>query len=642
MMRLALPVLLALSALPVASPLVAQQKADTTRPAPRTIPELEARIRDVLARTHTPGIGLALVTRDSVLYTGGLGLADVASKRPATARTLFRIGSTSKAFTSLAVLMLQEEGKLRLEDSLRKFIPEIRFENRWEATDPVRIVNALEHSTGFDDWAMRDYADSDPTPKTLRQGLDFDPSTRVSRWRPGTRVSYSNTGPPLAAYIVEKLEGRPFEEVVHDRLFAPIGMKTATYLHPDTTVTPLATLYAGEGKTPNPYWHVLMRPAGSINASAEDMAQYVKFLLDRGAVNGQALLPPSAIDRLERTEASNEAKAGLPVGYGLHMSRYVDSGFVWTGHDGGVNGGLTNMAYIPELGVGFAFMINAGNGKALEEIGRLVRDFVTMGHARPTPPPRGAMPEVARTTYAGWYRPDNPRQQHLYFAERLLGLVRVKVTDTSFVVTPLLSKAARYVPVSGMTFRGEREPVATLALVADSADGRPVAIERMGYLLPTSLVHVSAPVAWAEVLITFAFLVGLVLTVLALLLGIGRLALRRGAVASTARTIWRVSIAAALTLLCGLFALAQALSEGGAFAAGKPNVYTIGGWLMFLAFAAFALAGAVLAFRRTPRTADAAIPGGSSLGLARIVAALNFVAAAYLVYWGFIGWRMWA
>lgn len=641
-MRLALPVLVALTALSVASPLSAQQKADTTRPAPTTIPELEARIRDVLARTHTPGIGLALVTRDSVLYTGGLGLADVASKRPATARTLFRIGSTSKAFTSLAVLMLQEEGKLRLDDSLRKFIPEIQFENRWEATDPVRIVNALEHSTGFDDWAMRDYADSDPTPKTLRQGLDFDPSTRVSRWRPGTRVAYCNTGPPLAAYIVEKLEGRPFEQVAHDRLFAPIGMKTATYLFPDTTVVPLATLYENDGETPNPYWYVLMRPAGSINASADDMAQYVRFLLNRGAVNGQALLPPSAIDRLERTEASLEAKAGLPVGYGLHMSRYVDSGFVWTGHDGGVNGGLTNMAYIPELGVGFAFMINSGNGEAVEQISRLVRDFVTRGSTRPTPPPRGAMPEVARTTYAGWYQTDNPRQQHLYFAERLLGLVRVKVTDTSLVVTPLLSKAARYVPVSGMTFRGEREPVATLALVADSADGRPVAIEQMGYLLPTSFVRIPAAMAWTEVLVTFAWLVGLALTVLALLVGIVRRVLRRGARASTARTIWRVSIAAALALFLGLFALAHVLADSGSFASGKANVFTVGGWLLFLVFAALALAGAVLAFRRTPRADGAANPGGTSLGVARIVAALNFVAAAYLVYWGFIGWRMWA
>src|SRR5678816_4795088 len=83
-----------------ASPLSAQAgKAAPAPPPPRSIPELEARIRTILDSTHTPGVALTIVTRDSVLYAGGLGLANVAAKVPATGKTLFRIGSTSKAFT---------------------------------------------------------------------------------------------------------------------------------------------------------------------------------------------------------------------------------------------------------------------------------------------------------------------------------------------------------------------------------------------------------------------------------------------------------------------------------------------------------------------------------------------------------------
>jgi CubicO group peptidase (beta-lactamase class C family) len=622
-----------------AASLVAQER-EAPRPAPRTIPELEARIREVLARTHTTGLSLAIVTRDSVRYAGGLGLADVASRRQATGKTLFRIGSTSKAFTALAVLMEQEAGKLWLEDPISKHIPEITFENRWERTNPVRIVNALEHTTGFDDWEIRDYAKIAPDTMTVRQGLDFARGSRVSRWRPGTRVSYCNSGPPLAAYIVEKLEGKPFERVVQERLFDPIGMKTATFLFPDTTVAPLATLYEDDGVTPNPYWHVLMRPAGSINASAEDMAAYVRFLLNRGAVDGRQLLPPSAIDRLERSEASPEARAGLPVGYGLHIARYVvDSGFVWTGHDGGVNGGLTNMAYLPEQGVGYAFMINTGNGEAQRQVSRLVRGFVTEGLPRLAPPPRGAMPAAARATYTGWFRPDNPRAQHLYFAERLMGLARVTADDSGLVIAPLGGTAKRYVPVSGMTFRGEREPVATLALMDDSADGRPVVIERMGYLLPTSLVRVATPVAWLEMALTALCLLALVVAAVAMVVGVVRALVRRRAAPSRARASWRASIAALIALVVGVVLLLRSTSRNGAYAPGRDPINTVGGWLLLLAFAALAIAALVLAFRRAPRGVGG---GGASLALARGVAILDVITVAYLTYWGFIGWRLWA
>lgn len=618
-------------------------RSDSTRQPPSTVAELEARIREVLERTHTPGIGLALVTRDSVIYAGGIGKADVASGRAATGKTLFRIGSTSKAFTSLAVLMLREEGKLHLDDPLRKHIPEIAFENRWEATNPVRIVNALEHSTGFDDFAFRDYANSDSTPLTLRQGLDFTPSTRVSRWRPGTRVSYSNSGPPLAAYIVEKLEGKPFEQVVQQRIFDPLGMRTATYLFPSTMADSLATLYRPDGRTPNPYWHVIMRPAGSINASAEDMAQYVRFLLNRGAVNGRQLLPPAAIDRLERSEASLEAKAGLPVGYGLHMARYVDSGYVWTGHDGGVNGAVTNLAYIPEAGVGFSFTINSSNGKALQELSALVRGFLTQTFPRPVPPETGPMPDAARS-YAGWYRPDNPRAQHIYFAERITGLTRVIVDDTSLVLRPLLGKPATYIPVSGMTFRGEREPVATLALMNDAADDRPVAIERMGYLLPASLVHVNAPTAWTEVTLTAGWLVSIVLTLLvAVITGVRyivrRIRRRPPAPITPARPIWRVAIGATAALIIAVGLLVVTFAAGDPFALGVASPVTVAIYVTLWIFALLSLVGVAVAIRRAePASRMARV----SLWTARCVSALNLIAAVYLIYWDFIGWRTWS
>jgi CubicO group peptidase (beta-lactamase class C family) len=608
-------------------------------PAPRTIPELEQRLRDVLARTGTPGLSMAIVRHDTVVYAGGLGFADVATRAPATAKTLFRIGSTSKAFTSLAVLMLQEEGKLRLDDPLATHIPEIALENPWESTTPVRIVNALEHTTGFDDWSLGEYAANDSSQTSVRHGLDYrKPGSRVSRWRPGTRVAYSNNGPPLAAYVVEKLEGKPFERVIDERLFRPLGMRTATYFFPDTTAAPIATLYGNNGQ-PLEYWHALMRPAGAVNASAEDMAQYVRFLLNRGSLHGTRLLAVASIERLERSESSLDARAGLAVGYGLHMARYVDSGFVWTGHDGGVPGGLTNLAYIPELGVGFAFMINQGNRAALTEISRLVRAYLTRDVAAPAPPPATRMTPVIRANAAGWYRADNPRAQQMYAVERITGLTRVSVDGSTLVVRPLLGPARRYVAVTGTTFRQANEPVATLGFVDDTPNGRGLAIERMGYMLPVSLARVSTPIVLLELTIAGLWFVGVAVTLLAAVIGLGRL-IRHRRVSPRVDTGWRVPIAASLSLAAAVVIVITTFATN-PMALGRPGPASLSSYLLLWMFAALAVAGAVAAIRHVNVHGSTAVQS-VSLWASRSVAALNLIVAGYLMYWGAIGWRIWA
>ncbi len=264
---------------------LASKKEETPKPA-QSIPELQQQLEKILKDTNTPGMSIAIVHRDGAEWIAGLGKADVASGRATTPETLFRIGSTSKAFASLSILKLANEGKLSLDDSVRKLAPEVWFENRWEATDPVRVVDLLEHTTGWDDLHLREYAkDAAPT-MGLREALDFDHHSRTSRWPPGTRMAYCNSGPAVAAYIVEKVTGQRFEDYVTENFFTPIGMKTATYFQPASA--PITTLYHPDGKTPYSYWNVIYRPAGAINASANDMAAYLLFYLNRGAVNGSA------------------------------------------------------------------------------------------------------------------------------------------------------------------------------------------------------------------------------------------------------------------------------------------------------------------------------------------------------------------
>src|SRR5580698_3569418 len=209
----------------------ADKKEEKTPPA-QSIAELQQQLEKILKDTHTPGVSIAIVHREGPEWVTGLGMADVATSRPTTADTLFRIGSTSKAFASLSILMLSDQGKLSLDDPVHKLAPDVWFENPWEATDPIRVVNLLEHTTGWDDMHLREYAKQAPDSMSLRDGLDYDHHSRISRWRPGTRMAYCNSGPPVAAFIVEKVTGQKFEDYVSKNFFDPIGMKTATYFKP--------------------------------------------------------------------------------------------------------------------------------------------------------------------------------------------------------------------------------------------------------------------------------------------------------------------------------------------------------------------------------------------------------------------------
>lgn len=608
--------------------------AQDSLPPPTTIAELESRVRAVMVKHKVPSVAIAVVSRDSILWVAGLGKADVASGQDANAESLYRIGSTSKAFTSLLMLLLEQEGKLKLDDPVSKYAPEIRFANRWEATDPVRIVHLLEHTTGWDDLAFRDYANSDSTPLSLKQGLDYTPKTRTSRWRPGTNVSYCNSGPPVAGYIAEKLEGRSFDSLVRDRIFLPIGMTTATYLRDPALRDRMVTLYHADGVTPYPYWHVIQRPAGSINASPVDMARYVQFLLNRGAVNGVQMLPRGVIEAMERPRSSGTARAGLPVGYGLHLATYVDSGFVWMGHDGGVNGGLTMMSYRPDAGTGFAYMITSGNGEAYNEIGKLVRGFLTHAEARPTPPAAGAMPDEARAR-AGWYEPDNPRQQIIYFVERVFGLTRVTVDDTALVMNPLLGKPVRYLPVSGQLFRQVSEPVATLALTSNAEDGRAMGIEQMGYLLPSEFHRVPSWRAMTEIVVAALWLAGIVLTLLFALIWIPRkLFGRLKAVRKTGPRFWPL-VAALCIVAFGL--IVQVNIENAIDVLGNRTGWSMAFTAVTVLFPIAALLGLISAWRAKGEEAGrGAVRFGVGMSL------LNVIVAAFLFAHGLVGWRPWA
>src|SRR5246127_3574033 len=193
----------------LASPQAEQKKEEL--PHPKTLEELQKAMRDVVEKEHVTGAGVARVSNGQVLWCGGIGKADLSANRDVTCDTEFRVGSISKTFVALALLKLQEEGKINLYARLQDVALEIPVKNRWEATQPVRIVNLLEHTAGFDDMEPSEvYNRKDRYDFPLADVFKRFQKPQVTRWPPGTRMSYSNPGNAIAGYLIEKVAGQPF------------------------------------------------------------------------------------------------------------------------------------------------------------------------------------------------------------------------------------------------------------------------------------------------------------------------------------------------------------------------------------------------------------------------------------------------
>jgi CubicO group peptidase (beta-lactamase class C family) len=602
---------------------------DANVPA-RTTAELQKQIEKVLKLTLTPGAGVAIVGRDGPEWVAGIGTADVAAKVPVTAATLFRIGSVSKGFVSLSVLKLQAEGRLGLQDTLRSRAPDLEFANRWEASDPVRIVNLLEHTSGWDDLALREYAFNPAKEMTLREGLAYNPGSRTSRWRPGTSYSYANSGPAAAAYVVEKVTGERFEDYVEETWFRRLKMNTASYFDTPEVEGRLTKLYHKDGLTPYPYWHIIVRPAGAINASATEMANYVQFYLNRGSFGGVQLLPREAIDRMELPTTTYAAREGLKTGYGLGNYAMVKDRWVFHGHEGGVEGGLTQLAYLPDAGVGYVFMINSSNGGAFSQISDLLRAYVTRDLAKPGLPPKWPVPPEIARDYAGWYEPISVRPARVRFLARILGLIRIiPHSEGGLRLWGIFGRERGFAAVTDRLYRRDAEAAPTLALIADRSEGTLIQVSG------DSFRHIPSWLPWLEFSVIAAALLLMASSVIFALVWVPR------KIFGDLRSVGNLSVRAmpvlaTLSLLVSIV-LVILTSQDPIERLGLPTFWSVGIFVSCIAFAVFALLGLTLAVRFQYREIRRLV-----WWHAFAASAVMTAVAMYLAYWGVVGWRSWA
>jgi hypothetical protein len=375
-----------------------------------------------------------------------------------------------------------------------------------------------------------------------------------------------------------------------------------------------------------------MRPAGSINASARDMAAYVQFYLNRGAVAGKQIVPASDIDRMEVPASTWAAKDGLKLGYGLSNYATVQDGFVYHGHNGGVEGGLTEMAYLPESSTGYFFSMNSGNGEAFDKIGKAIRAYLTHDLQKPTAPPSAPLTANA-SEYTGWYEPDSPRVEMLHFLERLLGLSYVRVEDGKLLLSSLGNSHQTFLPVTEKQFRSVPQkdpphPVASLDLLPVNGEGR--FIQTM-----TTSRKIPAWMALGEILATIFVLLALVsILVYAPFWILGGISKRRRRPAERPMRLWPLIAVISLIAMVGIFAVSINDLMG---RMGNLTIWSGAVWAVTILFAVSSIASAFYSWRSPSEGVRRSVRRFSMMASLALL-----IATAYLGYWGIIGLRTWA
>src|SRR5688500_368600 len=261
-----------------------------------TLPGSGAAMEAMIAKNEIAGAVTAVVTKDRVLHLETTGYADVAAKRPMRLDTLFWIASMTKPVTGVAILMLQDEGKLTVADPVAKYLPE--FANlKTPSGKPANltITQILTHTSGLGeasgDAAKQARTLAELVPVWLAAPMQFEP---------GEKWKYCQSGINLAGRIVEVISGQTFDAFLQQRLFDPLGMKDTTFYPTDGQKQRMVTAYAKNKDTgelapvpPREGYGEREHPPqgnGGLFSTANDYARFCQMLLNRGSLNGKRYL----------------------------------------------------------------------------------------------------------------------------------------------------------------------------------------------------------------------------------------------------------------------------------------------------------------------------------------------------------------
>ena len=364
--------------------------------------QLDTFVTQMMKDYDVPGVGLAIVEHGKITYTKGYGVRDVATRAPVTPDTAFPIGSVSKSFTALGMMVLVNEGLVDLDAPVTTYIPEFKLSSP-ESTKTVTVRNLLTHTTGL----VRTDASTFDTSVTTEDIIRAAATTPLVG-KPGETFVYSNVNAILAGEVIRRVSGESWETFTRERVLRPLEMDTATLTvaalkkQPNIAVPSILDVRRGALQTTAYLTLGADAPAGAVNANAAEMARYVQFQVGDGAPLlsqetlgemhlGQVAAPDFNLPGVAAAQAHAAAKKPADVPPSLVTDEQY--GFFWgverflgqtlVQHGGNVTGGTANVTLLPEKHAGVVILANADGANFFMEAVRLHVAELLLGRSQP-------------------------------------------------------------------------------------------------------------------------------------------------------------------------------------------------------------------------------------------------------------------
>jgi CubicO group peptidase (beta-lactamase class C family) len=356
---------------------------------------IESKVPEMMREAKMPGFAIAVVSDGETLYAGGFGARDPATGLPATADTLFGIGSVTKSFVAIAVLQLADQGKLSLDDPASDYIPL----ELGRPGEPITIRHLLTHSPGFPNLGTstvlisRGLGRNTGVPMT--SAADFYRFVNAARdevaFAPGERFFYNNSAWRMLGHVVQEVSGMPFHRYLEERVIRPLGMERTTldtdalFSDPDH-LTPHRNGEDGPEPAAFPYPNPDLNPgfsflaaAGGISSSVREMTRYVNALIDEGRYGDNTLIAREAAAEMQSLQIRTGQSYHGDIGYGFGLSITPDFlGHKLVSHGGSISVSTAHMAFVPQHRIGVVMMGNS-SGMSYGSIAESVL-AILMGH----------------------------------------------------------------------------------------------------------------------------------------------------------------------------------------------------------------------------------------------------------------------
>ena len=404
-------------------------------------PSVQPEIDKMFARWNgaTPGCVAGADVMGAPVVRSAYGMADLEHDVPITLDTIFEIGSVSKQFTAAAVLLLARDGKLSLEDPIRKYIPEVP-----DFGSPITIRHILQHTSGLRDWGS--LAAIAGWPRGSRAHTHAHVLALVSRQRelnfaPGTRWSYSNTGYNLAAILVERVSGTSFADFTKARIFDPLGMKDTSWRDDHTRIVKRRAIAYTERQGT----FAMSMPFENVHGNGGLLTTVGDLLKWNQNFAGPIVGDTSFVAEMERRTKFND---GREHEYALGL--YVDTyrGRREIDHSGGTAGYVAHLARYPDHQVSVAVLCNIGTANPTASA-KAIADLLLPAPPASAPPVSQPLAADEGARFAGLYRSLTPA-----------GIVTIGTQQdrlTSTITGPLTRvSATRFEAVGVLTFDFDR------------------------------------------------------------------------------------------------------------------------------------------------------------------------------------------